>query len=111
MEGSCPDIHRSDQEVQYAATACVDLLTSPEVKVGTANVGVPEENGYAKRLMRMIKEEEVALSEYKDLADAWRQSGRFLVDAYNTKRIHSSLDYLTPEGFASEHREKHSASA
>ena len=64
-----------------------------------ANVGVPEENGYAERLMRTIKEEEVDLTEYADLADAWRQLGRFLDQVYNTKRIHSSLGYLTPSEF------------
>jgi putative transposase len=111
LEGSCPEIHHSDQGVQYAATAYVELLTGREVKVSMASVGVPEENGYAERLMRTIKEEEVALSEYEDFADAWRQLGRFLDDVYNTKRIHSSLGYLTPEEFASEYREKHLASA
>ena len=64
-----------------------------------ASVGEPEENGYAERLMRTIKEEEVDLSEYLDLADAWRQLKRFLDDVYNTKRIHSSLGYLTPSEF------------
>jgi putative transposase len=97
--------------VQYAATADVGLLTGREVKVSMASVGVPEENGYAERLMRTIEEEEVALSEYEDFADAWRQLGKFLDDVYNTKRIHSSLGYLTPEEFASEYREKHSARA
>jgi transposase InsO family protein len=111
LEGSCPEIHHSDQGVQYAATAYVELLTGREVKVSMASVGVPEENGYAERLMRTIKEEEVALSEYEDFADAQRQLGRFLDDVYNTKRIHSSLGYLTPEEFANEYREKHSASA
>jgi putative transposase len=109
FEGGCPEIHHSDQGVQYAATAYVELLTSREAKVSMASVGVPEENGYAERLMRTIKEEEVALSEYEDFADALRQLGRFLDDVYNTKRIHSSLGYLTPEEFAGEYREKHSA--
>ena len=37
--------------------------------------------------MRTIKEEEeVALSEYGDFADAWRQLERFLDDVYNTKQ-------------------------
>jgi len=111
LEENCPEIHHSDQGVQYAATAYVELLTGREVQVSMASVGVPEENGYAKRLMRTIKEELVALSEYEDFADAWRQLGRFLDDVYNTKRIHSSLGYLTPEEFASEYREKHFASA
>jgi len=64
-----------------------------------AAVGAPEENGYAERLMRTIKEEEVDLSEYEGFADARRQLGRFLDAVYNRKRIHSSLGYLTPREF------------
>jgi len=37
--------------------------------------------------------------EYNDLADARRQIGRFIEDVYMTKRIHSSLGYLTPVEF------------
>jgi transposase InsO family protein len=56
-------------------------------------------NGYAERLMRTIEAEDVDLTEYEDLADARRQLGRFLDEVYNTKRIHSSLGYLTPAEF------------
>jgi len=106
-----PEIHHSDQGVQYAATAYVELLTSREVKVSMASVGEPEENGYAERLMRTIKEEEVDLSEYEDFGDALRGLGRFLDEVYNRKRIHSSLGYLTPAEYESLWREEHSAPA
>lgn len=96
LSGGRPEIHHSDQGVQYAATAYVDLLGERGSAISMAEVGKPEENGFAERLMRTIKEEEVDLSEYEDLADARRQLGRFLDDVYNTKRIHSSLGYLTP---------------
>jgi transposase InsO family protein len=106
-----PEIHHSDQGVQYAATAYVEMLKSREVKISMANVGEPEENGYAERLMRTIKEEEVDLSEYEDFCDALRGLGGFLDEVYNRKRIHSSLGYLTPAEFEGQWREKHSASA
>ena len=64
-----------------------------------AEIGEPTQNGFAERLMRTIKEEEVDLSEYQDYADARRQIGRFLEDVYMRKRIHSSLGYLTPLEF------------
>jgi len=99
LEHSRPEIHHSDQGVQYAATSYVTMLQAAGAAISMANVGVPEENGYAERLMRTIKEEEVSLTEYQDLADARRQLGRFLDDVYNTKRIHSSLGYLTPAEF------------
>ena len=94
-----PQIHHSDQGIQYAATQYVKVLQAYQVQISMAAVGKPEENGFAERLMRTIKEEEVDLSEYRDFADAQAQIGRFLMDVYNQKRIHSSLGYLTPLEF------------
>jgi transposase InsO family protein len=102
-----PEIHHSDQGVQYAALEYVDLLKKYNVQISMAVTGKPEENGFAERLMRTIKEEEVDLSEYNDFADARSQIGRFLEDVYNRKRIHSSLGYLTPVEFETAWRLAH----
>jgi transposase InsO family protein len=96
LETHSPQIHHSDQGVQYAAYAYTDLLSSHEVQISMAAVGKAEENGYAERFMRTIKEEEVDLSDYTDFLDARHQIGHFIDDVYMTKRIHSSLGYLTP---------------
>jgi transposase InsO family protein len=94
-----PQIHHSDQGVQYAAQVYTDLLKQYGIQISMTTQGKPEENGYAERFMRTIKEEEVDLSEYLDLDDARRQIGRFIEDVYMTKRIHSALGYLTPAEF------------
>jgi putative transposase len=94
-----PEIHHSDQGVQYAAAAYVQLLEATGVQISMAEVGKAWQNGYAERIMRTIKEEEVDLSEYQDYWDAYRQIGQFLEDVYMQKRIHSSLGYLTPVEF------------
>lgn len=94
-----PEIHHSDQGVQYAANAYIDLLKEYHIQISMAAVGKAEENGYAERFMRTIKEEEVDLSDYQDFMDALGQIGRFIEDVYMTKRIHSSLGYLTPAEF------------
>ena len=95
----CPEIHHSDQGIHYAFKKYVQLLQEHKVQISMAGVGKPEENGYAERLMRTIKEEEVELSEYNDLDDARDQIGQFLEDVYMTKRIHSALGYVTPAEF------------
>lgn len=105
-----PAIHHSDQGVQYAATRYVGRLVGRGVAVSMAAAGKPEENGFAERLMRTIREEEISLTEYEDFADARRQLGRFLDAVYNRKRIHSSLGYLTPAEFEQQWRAERAAS-
>lgn len=94
-----PAIHHSDQGVQYAAAAYVETLEDQGILISMADVGAAWQNGYAERLIRTIKEEEVNLSEYRDYQDAYRHLGRFLDEVYTHKRIHSSLGYLTPAEF------------
>lgn len=94
-----PAIRHSDQGVQYAAGDYVQRLQQAGSQISMADVGAAWQNGYAERLMRTIKEEEVYLSDYRDYHDAYQQIGRFLDDVYLHKRIHSSLGYLTPLEF------------
>lgn len=97
-----PQIHHSDQGVQYAAERYTKTLLDNNITISMADVGCPEQNGYAERLMRTIKEEHVELVEYRDFLDAKAKIGRFLNDVYMHKRIHSSLGYLTPKEFAAQ---------
>ena len=59
LQAHTPQIHHSDQGLQYASEAYVNLLKSYEIQISMAAVGKAEENGYAERFMRTIKEEEV----------------------------------------------------
>jgi len=102
-----PEIHHSDQGVQYAATAYTQVLRDAQVQISMADQGKAWQNGYAERLIRTIKEEEVDLAEYLDYHDAYHQIGRFLDDVYVHKRIHSSLGYLTPAEFEAQWCEEH----
>jgi transposase InsO family protein len=108
LQHGTPQIHHSDQGVQYAATGYVELLREEGVAISMAEVGQAWQNGYAERLMRTIKEEEVALTEYRDFHDAYSQISRFLEEVYQHKRIHSALGYLTPAEFEQSWREQRS---
>jgi transposase InsO family protein len=104
-----PEIHHSDQGVQYACSSYVELLQQKGVRISMADVGAAWQNGFAERLIRTIKEEEIDLSEYADYQDAYRQIGRFLDEVYMHKRIHSALGYLTPAEFEQQWREQQAA--
>lgn len=104
-----PVIHHSDQGIQYAAPQYIQTLQAAGVQISMAAVGDPRQNGYAERVIRTIKEEEIALAEYRDFTEALTQISQFIDDVYRTKRIHSALGYLTPvefeEAWRREHRE------
>ena len=105
------EIHHSDQGIQYAATAYTRMLQEARVQISMAASGEAWQNGYAERLIRTIKEEEVDLSDYEDYYDAVSQLGRFLNEVYMHKRIHSSLGYLTPVEFEEQWRSARAPSA
>ena len=104
LQTHCPEIHHSDQGVQYASPKYVQVLQAHHVQISMAEVGEATQNAHAERLMRTIKEEEVNLSEYRDYDDARRRIGNFLEDVYQHKRIHSALGYLTPVEFEAQYR-------
>jgi transposase InsO family protein len=94
-----PQIHHSDQGIQYACPAYVERLQAVGAQISMAEVGCPQQNGHVERLIRTIKEEEVELSEYRDFTEAYAHIGHFLEEIYAKKRIHSALGYLTPQEF------------
>jgi transposase InsO family protein len=92
-----PEIHHSDQGVQYCTPKYTDLLAG--VAISMSEVGQAWQNGFAERVIRTIKEDEVDLADYLDFDDALDQIGTFIDDVYAYKRIHSALGYLTPAEF------------
>jgi putative transposase len=50
-----PEIHHSDQGVQYAAIAYTARLQAARTHISMAEVGAAWQNGEASRLMRTIK--------------------------------------------------------
>lgn len=99
LKRGVPEVHHSDQGVQYAAEGYTHCLERLGVAISMSSLGQPTENPYAERVIRTIKEEEVYLAEYADFQDAYHRIGHFIEDVYQTKRVHSALGYLTPAEF------------
>ena len=94
-----PKIHHSDQGVQYAGSRYIDYLQQHDVQISMSAAGKPSENGYAERVIRTIKEEEVYLNEYRTLEEARSEIGHFIDVYYSHQRIHSALDNIPPAEF------------
>ena len=99
LRQSVPEIHHSDQGVQYLSNAYLSTLRCHGIKVSVAPRGCPWENGYAERLIRTLKEEEVHLNDYQDIHEARDRISHFITQVYHQKRPHSALGYLTPLEF------------
>ncbi len=98
-QSGSPEIHHSDQGVQYLSNVYLSTLREHGVEVSVARRGRPWENGYAERLIRTLKEEEVYLNDYEDIHEVRVRIGHFIERVYHQKRPHSALDYLTPMEF------------
>ncbi len=68
--------------MQYAATPYVSCLWDHGSQISIATSGQPTQNAFAERLMRILKEEEVYLHEYRNYAEAREQIAHSLEDVY-----------------------------
>jgi len=92
-------IHHSDRGVQYLCAEYVGLLKTHGFWISNSAKGNPYDNAWTERFMRTLKQEEVYLASYETYLDVIENLPRFIEDVYNERRIHSALDYLTPNEF------------
>ena len=92
-------IHHSDRGVQYASTAYVDRLRSVQAKISMSAAGNCYDNAKAESFFKTLKYEEVYLKQYPSFEEAEDDLRQFIDDVYNCKRLHSSLDYVSPQEF------------
>lgn len=95
-------VHHSDQGVQYASRDYVECLKQHEIQISMSRKGNPYDNAFAESFIKTLKVEEVYLNEYGTFEDAYRNIWRFIEKVYNHKRLHSALDYRSPEQFEME---------
>ena len=92
-----PEIHNSDQGSQLTAKEYLSILkVHPDIKISMDGKGRAFDNIFTERLWRTVKYEEVYLKDYGNHFEAKEQLSKYL-NFYNSKRLHQSLNYQTPE--------------
>ena len=92
-------VHHSDRGIQYACGDYIARLEAAAIQPSMSRAGCPYDNAMAESFMKTLKTEEVDGRTYRDLAHATAAMGCFINDVYNTQRLHSALDYLSPVEF------------
>ena len=92
-------IHHSDQGVQYASKDYVDCLKDHNILISMSRKGNPYDNAFAESFIKTLKVEEVYLNEYGTFENAYENIWHFIEKVYNKKRLHSALDYMSPDQF------------
>jgi transposase InsO family protein len=92
-------IHHTDRGVQYACGDYIARLEKAGIQPSMSRPGCPYDNAMAESFMKTLKAEEVNGTEYQNIGHARSAIGQFLEQVYNRQRLHSALNYVSPEEF------------
>ncbi len=88
-------IHHSDRGCQYCCEEYVKLLQDKNIEISMTENGDPLENAVAERVNGILKMEWLHRETLRDLSHARKRVAE-IINLYNNKRPHLSIDYLTP---------------
>jgi len=88
----------TDNGAQYISKDFAEFLKLSGLQHIRTSIAYPQSNGKIERYHRTINEECLQKRSLVNLDDARKQIAAYIV-TYNTKRLHNSLFFLTPEDF------------
>lgn len=92
-------ILHTDLGSQYTASEVEEWLVKNNIRYSYSRKGTPYDNAGIESFHASLKKEEVYTTNYSDFEEANRALFSYIEGFYNRNRIHSSIDYLTPQEF------------
>jgi len=92
-------IFHSDRGSQYTSSEFRTFCTDNNVRPSVGKTGICYDNAVAESFFATIKKELVHLRPWPTLARLRTELFAYIETYYNRKRIHSTLDYLSPEEY------------
>jgi transposase InsO family protein len=92
-------VHHSDRGVQYACGEYVQALLAAGMLPSMSRAGCPYDNAAIESFMKTLKQEEIYANQYRDLEHLRAHLEEFMDRYYNVCRLHSALQYRSPDQF------------
>lgn len=92
-------IVHTDQGAQYTGKSFRELVESYGYIISNSRKGNPYDNAIMESFYKTLKRELVNDSNYENHEQAQQDIFKYIEIYYNTQRIHSSLDFMTPVEF------------
>ena len=92
-------VHHSDRGVQYACGDYTKLLQKHAITPSMSRPGNPYDNAWCESFMRTLKREEIRATEYRDIEHLREKLEEFIDGYYNKIRLHSALNYCSPDAY------------
>jgi putative transposase len=92
-------LHHSDRGVQYASEDYQHLLQSHDMTCSMSGKGNCWDNATMESFWSTLKAELVNHERYETREEARQSIFEYIEVFYNRKRLHSSLNYMSPEAF------------
>lgn len=96
----------TDLGSQYTAIKVEKWLETNKIRYSYSRKGMPYDNAGIESFHASLKKEEVYTTSYSDFEEANRALFSYIAGFYNRIRIHSSINYFTPQEFEELAKEK-----
>lgn len=92
-------LFHSDRGCQYTSRTFRSLLEKLNIVQSFSGKGNPYDNAVAEAFFNFLKAEQTNLKTYSSFSDLHNSLFEYIEGFYNSKRPHSSLDFLPPDAF------------